>query len=119
MCSRTLKMRWPKVRVVSKTASPYLKPRSRNGTRTSRSGTKRPLKYAMRSGDAMGPSRDWNAGILSPLQPAHHHGAHDPLLADQEDGQDRQDAQDRGRRHQVVFDEVHVGEAHEAEGDDL
>src|SRR5947199_1692164 len=50
MCSRTLKIRWPKVRVVSKTASPYLKPRSRNGTRTSDSGRKRPLKYAIRAG---------------------------------------------------------------------
>src|SRR5215510_801039 len=49
MCSRSLKTRWPKVRVVSNTASPYLKPRSRNGTRTSGSGTKRPLKYAMRA----------------------------------------------------------------------
>src|SRR5262245_2560949 len=49
MCSRILKTRWPKVRVVSNTASPYLKPRSRNGTRTSGSGTKRPLKYAMRA----------------------------------------------------------------------
>src|SRR5499425_2256682 len=49
MCSRILKTRWPKVRAVSNTASPYLKPRSRNGTRTSGSGRKRPLKYAMRS----------------------------------------------------------------------
>src|SRR4029453_5682822 len=49
MCSRILKIRWPKVRVVSNTASPYLKPRSRNGTRASGSGTKRPLKYAMRA----------------------------------------------------------------------
>src|SRR5262245_47348564 len=49
MCSRSLKTRWPKVRGVSNTASAYLKPGSSNGTRTSGSGTKRPLKYAMRA----------------------------------------------------------------------
>ena len=54
-------MRCPKVRVVSNTASPYLKPRSRNGTRTSRSGTIWPLKYATRSPAA------WPLTILLPL----------------------------------------------------
>src|SRR5207237_5869823 len=43
----------------------------------------------------------------------------DPLLADEEDGEDRCNAEDGGRRHQVVLDEVHVREADETEGHHL
>src|SRR5207245_6253925 len=50
MSPRNLKIHAQKVCVVSKTASKYLKPRSRNGTMTSDSGRKRPLKYAIRAG---------------------------------------------------------------------
>src|SRR2546425_10178252 len=55
----------------------------------------------------------------SALQPAHHDGADDPLLAEDEDGENGQDAEHGGGRHQVVLDEVHVGEADQAERDHL
>src|SRR5258706_2143772 len=61
----------------------------------------------------------YRAFMLSALQTAHHDGLDHPTLQRDEDEQDRQDADHRGGGEKVVFDEIHIGETHQAHGDHL
>lgn len=56
---------------------------------------------------------------LSALQATHHDGLDHPTLQREKDEQDGQDADHRSGGEEVILDEVHVGEAHQAHGDHL